>query len=307
MSPLSQETRFGLTLLAATRQAELAAPVLARATGVSPDEALERLARGPGLIGAGLRRRQAAQVAVLLGLLGLQVRVSAPNETVDPLPPRFDLALQVTGRNAARAAAPRLAAWLGRTETEILAGLARPGGVVLAGQTWDAVTRWRRRTRGMAGLQVLVSDPLQATYVLLPWETPAVPAQVPGLLRFLRRLGLARCPVTGAIATGLDLAMVRIVLKRYPGCGLVALNSHFQRFDLVLSVRQEPIRHELASFLAARTALPPTAFQCHEALAGLRIESALNLNDALAFQADYAAMGLDTRLRLVPERSDGPD
>jgi hypothetical protein len=63
-----------------------------------------------------------------------------------------------------------------------------------------------------------------------------------------------------------------------------------------------PVNRELACFLAARTALPPNAFARPGGLAGLQIEGALSRADALAFQADYAAIGLDTRLRLVLER-----
>jgi hypothetical protein len=80
---------------------------------------------------------------------------------------------------------------------------------------------------------------------------------------------------------------------------VVALNRDFQRFDLILAGAPGIERRELADFLAARSSLPPQAFARGEAQAGLRLECGLTRADALAFQADYAAIGIETRPHLV--------
>lgn len=303
---LSMTTDHVLALMAPAARADLAAPVLARSLGIAAGDAAGRLARGPGTLATGLSRTRASRAATMLGLLGLRVRVAEGGADVEPETVLFDVALQVADAGLRAGVAVRLARWLDMAPDAVVAGLGRPGGIVVTALDWTAVNGWRRRVRGMCGLQLLVSDPAGATFDLLPWDRPANPARLAPLLRFLRRLGLATCPLTGAVAAGIDRVMVRTVLRRFPDCGLVALNRDFQRFDLVLAGTPMPVRHELASFLAARTALPPQAFARPDRVAGLRIECSLCRADALAFQTDYAAIGLETRLRLVLERGDGP-
>lgn len=297
---------YGLALLAPAPRADLAAPVLAQLLDIPAAEALDRLAAGPGVLAAGLSRARAQRTAALLGVMGLRVRVDA-DSAAEAATPLFDVALQVADPALRGPAADRLSGWLDRPAAAIAAGFARPGGMVAEGLDWAAVCHLRRRVRAMTGVFLLVSDPAGATYDLIAWERPRNPARVQPLLALLRRLGLGGCTLTGAVAAGLDVPMVRAVLRRFPDCGLLALNRDFQRFDLVLAGSPVPVRGELADFLAARTALPPQTFALPDRTAGLRIECALSRADALAFQADYAAIGLETRLRLVLECGDGPD
>lgn len=299
---------YAVALLAPASRAELAAPVMARSLDIAPAEAMKRLDGGPGIVARGLSRVRARRMVTLLGLLGLRVAVQADAGDPPEVPgPQFDIALQVADAAARPGAARRIAGWLDQTPDGVAAGLARPGGLLVGRLDWAAVNLWRRRTRGLQGLLLLVSDPAVARYDLLPWDRPADPSRLGPLVRFLRRLGLATCPLTGAVATAVDRTTAAVVLRRFPDCGLVPLNRDFQRFDLVLAGTPLPVRNEMAGFLAARTALPPQAFVRPDRLAGLRIECMLSRADALAFQADYAAIGLETRLRLVLERGDGPD
>lgn len=299
---VSETREFGLALLAPAPSAELAAPVLAQMLDISAADAMDRLAAGPGILAAGLSRARARRAAALLGVMGLRVRVDAEVGLAVPL---FDVALQVADTALRETVAERLSGWLDRPAAAIAAGFARPCGLVVQGLDWTAVCHLRRRVRALSGLLLLVSDPDGATYDLIAWEPPRNPARVQPLLALLRRLGLGGCMVTGAVAAGLDRAMVRAVLRRFPDCGLLAMNRDFQRFDLVLAGAPMPVRGELADFLAARTALPPQTFAQPDRTAGLRIECALSRADALAFQADYAAIGLETRLRLVLASGDG--
>lgn len=306
-SRLSMTTGFGLALLGPAPRPELAAGVLAQALGIGEAEAAARLAGPPGPLAAGLGKTAAVRLALHLRLLGARVQVAAGPDSPPPPAPLFDIALQVRDPARLDAVARRLGGWLAVSAGAAVAGLGRPGGMIVAGLDWTAVEGWRRRVRGVAGLQLLVSDPSGATYDLLPWDRPAAGARLGPLLRFLRRLGLAPCPMTGAVAAGLDTAMVRAVLRRYPDCGLLALNRDFQRFDLVIAGATAPVQPELASFLATRTALSAQAFGAAGQTGDLRIECALSRADAMAFMADYAAIGVETRPRLVMERGDGPE
>ncbi len=305
VSRLSATDDFRLDLMASVALIDIAVPVVSRSLGIAEDVARDRLAKGPGRLATGLSRGRARRLATMLRLLGMPVRVSCGSDGDPDCTPTFDIALQVAEVGQRHAVASRLAARLHLPPATIATGLGRPGGLLRHGVGWPEVNDWRRRARGIGGLQVLVSDPLTARFDLLPWDRPANPLRLSPLLRFLRRLGLGTCPLTGAVAAGIDHATASLILRRYPDCGLVALNRDFQRFDLVLSRTPTPGQQELASFLATRTALPPGAFAGPDGLADLRIEGSLSRADALAFQADYAAIGLETRMRLVLERGDG--
>lgn len=304
---LSMTTGFGLVLQDPAPRPELAAGVLAQALGIGPAEAAARLASPPGPLAAGLGKAAALRLALHLRLLGVRVQVAAGRDAPAAPAPLFDIALQVRDPARLEAVARRLGGWLAVSADAAVAGLRRPGGMILAGLDRAAVEGWRRRVRGLAGLQLLVSDPAGATYDLLPWDRPADGARLGPLLQFLRRLGLPPCPMTGAVAAGLDTPTVRAVLRRYPDCGLVALNRDFQRFDLVIAGATKPVQPELASFLATRTALSAQAFGAAGLTGDLRIECALSRADAMAFMADYAAIGIETRPRLVTGRGDGPE
>lgn len=308
-SNLSITSDLALILVAPAPQPGLAVDLLAAHVGLPRGEALARLSGGPGVLATGLAQGRGRRLVTLLGLLGLRVRLAAAD--VGPVQRQapellFDLALQASRNHGQRAAAAeRLAPDLGLSPAAAVLAFARPGGLVLPGLNWAAVAAWRARTRGLVGVQVLVSDVQAAVHDLMPWDRPADPTSLGPLLRHLRRLGLAPCPLTGAIAAGLDARLAAHVLARFPQSGIVAMNRDFQRFDVELAGAPDPARHELAAFLATRTHLPVAAFARPGPAAGQRIETALSRADALAFQADYAAIGLETRLCLVLERSGG--
>jgi hypothetical protein len=305
VSRLSMTDDFRLDLMASVALIDLAVPVVSQALGLAEDVAYSRLAKGPGTLATGLRLGRARRLANMLRLLGLAVDITPGSAADFGGNTAFDLAMQVTETGQRHAIARRLAARLAMSPADVVDHLSRPGGLLRPGLTWAEVNDWRRWARGIGGLHILVSDPLTARFDLLPWDRPANPVHLAPLLRFLRRLGLGTCPLTGAVAACVNHATAALVLRRYPDCGLVALNRDFQRFDLVLVGAALPVQQELADFLATRTALPPHAFARPDRLEGLRIEGALSRADALAFQADYAAIGLETRLRLVLEREDG--
>jgi hypothetical protein len=293
---LTSDSRCTVLLLAPSTHMALAAETVAQCLHVPLAEARARLAEAPARLATDLPLGRARRLGTLLRLLGLRVEFLAENAAAAGAPHHFEVALQA-GSAEARAKLPPLVSALvaeGGIATLDLASCA-----VIEGLAWPTVSGLRRRIKGVAGLRLLVSDPQQASYDLIPIERPADPDSARDLARHLQRLGLGRCALTGAIGADLDATMRQMVMARFPRSGVVALNRDFQRFDLELTGAPDPGRRELADFLASRTNLPASSFAGRNAQAGLRIECGLTRADTLAFQADYAAIGIETRPRLV--------
>lgn len=292
---LKSNMRLAVLLQAPSPQMALAAETVAQFLHIPLHEAQARLADAPSRLAADLPAGRARRLGTLLRLLGLRVEILAADDPSEVKPHLFEVALQASGREARE----RLPGLLAALPTGCSASVNLPSFAVIEGLDWPAVAALRRTIKGVAGLRLLVSDPEQATYDLIPMERPSDPDSARALGRHLQRLGLGRCVMTGAIGAELDDTMRRLVLARFPHAGLIALNRDFQRFDLDLTGTPDPARRELTDFLATRTSLPASAFAAGQARAGLRIECGLTRADALAFQADYAAIGIETRPRLV--------
>ena len=293
---LTPDTRCTVVLLATSPQMALAADVMVQCLHIPVAEALARMAEAPTRLAVDLPKGRARRLGTLLRLLGLRIAILPGDAPVTEVPQCFEVALQASSAE-------------GRTRLATL--LATPGDiqgcvtielascVVLEGLDWPAVSALRRRIKGVADLRLLVSDPGQAHYDLIPFARPADPDSARALGQHLQRLGLSRCGMTGAIGADLDATMRRLVMARFPRAGVIALNRDFQRFDLVLIGTPDPARRELADFLSARTSLPPATFAGQVCPTDLRIECGLPRADTLAFQADYAAIGIETVPRLV--------
>ncbi len=260
-------TSFRVVLTAPSPQAELAAGVLARAAGLDPALAGQRLAGAPAVLCEGLAPGAARRLAALLRLFGLRVQTEAagfPEAEADE--PRFDVAVQ------AEPPVPGLPALLGISRAETAAGLREPGGLVMPGLDWAEVVALRQALDGRRGVRLVVSDPACATYDLYPRGRAPACAR---LVAQARRLGHGACALTGAVAAGLDRAARDHLLRRFPGAGVVAVNRDFQHFDLHLSA---PVG--APGFVAARSGP----------------ERALPRAEALRARADQAAAGVEARL-----------
>ncbi len=293
---VTTERRCTVLLQATSPQMALAADIVAQCLEIPLPEALARLADAPTQLAVNLPGGRAQRMGTLLHLLGLRVAIVAADAAAAEAPHQFEVALQACGPEAVEA----LATLMDKdADGPGIVTTTTPTLTVIEGLDWSAVSALRRRAKKLPGLRLLVSDPEQASYDLVPFGRPADPVSAAGLVRHLQRLGLARCTLTGAVGADLDITMRRLVLARYPHAGVIALNRDFQRFDLVLTGSPDPARRELADFLSARTSLPHAAFAGSNGRAGQRIECGLTRADTLAFQADYAAIGIETRPRLV--------
>lgn len=293
---LTDDSRCTVLLQAPSPQMALAADTVAQCLQISVPEALARLAEAPTRLAVNLPAGRARRLGTLLHLLGLRVAVVRGDAPSAEASHQFEVALQAIGPEGCTALATLIGAV---AEGQGIVTVDLPKCAVIEGLDWPAVSILRRRIKKVPGLRLLVSDPEQASYDLIPAGRPADPDSEGGLVGHLRRLGLARCALTGAVGANLDISMRRMVLARFPRSGVIALNRDFQRFDLILTGSPDPTRRELADFLSARTSLPHSAFAGSNSRAGLRIESGLTRADMLAFQADYAAIGIETRPRLV--------
>jgi hypothetical protein len=293
---LTADARCTVLLRAPAPQIALAVDTVAQFLHIPVDEAWSRLTEAPSRLAVDLPVGRARRLGTLLRLLGLRIEILAADAPAIGAPQRFEVALQAGATEARAALMTQVAALV---EAQGALTVSTPSCAVVEGLDWPAVSALRRRIKGKAGLRLLVSDPEQASYDLIPFGRPADPDSAHGLGRHLQRLGLVRCAMTGAVGADLDATMRRLVMARFPRAGVIALNRDFQRFDLLMTGTPDPARRELADFLSTRTSLPPSAFAGQDARAGLRIECGLTRADALAFQADYAAIGIETWPRLV--------
>ena len=298
---ISTCTKLRVVLDAASPRGLLAAEVLAAEAGLSLSEAVARLSDAPCELSAGTDPETAGRLVRSLRLFGLRVRTEPADAPRQRSVVRFDLSLQwARPPEACRAGVEAVAARLGRPVEAVAEGLSSPAGLMLPGLDWAAVGAWRQMLRGVPGLRLVVSDPEAALYDLLPSGRAADSLQAVALLLHLRRLGIAPCPVTGAVGGGLDHVMRDHVMGRFPQSGFAPVNRDFQRFDLLLTGVSGLDADDLDGFLRARGGLGSTREAEDDSAADpLRIECALGRTDALAFQSDYAAIGIETRLRLV--------
>jgi hypothetical protein len=300
---LTSDTPVTVMLQAPSPQMALAADITAQHLRISRQEALARLADAPARIASSLPVGKARRLCLLLRLLGLRVSMMPDNAHPAEVQGGYEVSLQANGADARL----RLRAMLSAMPMPVASAmLDMPSGVVIEGLDWSGVVTLRRRIKSEPGLRMMISDPQSASYDVIPWGRPADPASAIALTRHLRRLGVARCALTGAVGADLDAAMRTHVLSRFPEAGVIALNRDFQRFDLILTGAPDLPQRDLADFLAARAQVPHALLARPGAAPGLRIECALTRADTLAFQADYAAIGIETRPMLVLTREGDP-
>lgn len=296
---ISTCTQMRVVLDAASPRGLLAAEVLAAETGLTLAEAAARLTDAPCELHPAIAPEAARRLVRGLSLFGLRVRAEPADGPRQRPAIRFDLALQQARPDPCPRAVGLIAARLQRLPEEVAKDLALPTGLILERLDWASVTVWRQMLGDRTGLRLVVSDPQAATYDLLPSGGPADSLQAVALLLHLRRLGLGPCPLTGAVGAALDHVMRDHVMGRFPRSGFVPVNRDFQRFDLYLTGANGLDAQELDGFLRARAGFGGGPARAGEPPDPLRIECALGRCDALAFQSDYAAIGIETRLRLV--------
>lgn len=230
----------------------------------------------------------AKRVGAMLSALGLHVRL-------DDVPPDAPLSIGFRPEVWAKrdGLAEPLSQLLAMPAARVAAALTQPGGLVLPDLPRAEAERLRRATRRIRGLAATLSDPTDAISDLFVQGPPPAALQ-----HHLRLIGQQGDPVTGALAAGLDQRLCRHLMQRFPLPGLLFIDRAFQRFDILLTGAGRWVSSELADFLTGRTALPRARFETISPESPIRIEVGLTRGAARQFHADYAAMGLETRLAL---------
>lgn len=279
------QRRVRVTVVSAEQDALDALGILSEQLGLSADM-LPR--KAPFELDVHAPLGSARRLTAMLSALGLKVRL-------DETPPDAPVAMAIRPEIWASRddlVAP-LSAQIDMRPDAVATALSQPGGLILTGLSPTEAERLRRTLRRIRGLAVSLSDPATATYDLFALTPP--PA---ALLRHLRLLGQLGDPLTGALAAGLDQRLCRHLTKRFDMGGLLFLDRAFQRFDILLTGTGRWVSTELADFLTGRTALPRARFETISPDTPIRIELGLTRTAARHFHADYAALGLETRLVL---------
>lgn len=298
---LSSSSRLRLVLVSTGPNAHLAAGVLARHLGETPEAALARLSQAPSVLAEAIDPDLARNLADLLRSFGLRVRLDAlqgPAATVDL---SIQLAMPVRMARTIRIVAEQT----GLAAEDVALRLDRPGGVILTGLSRAEVDRMRVRLDRVPSLNIIESDPASAVYdVFLPDDHPDE-----ALADRLRMMGAEPDPITNAIAAGLDRALCDHLQRRVPDAGMLVLDRAFQRYDLYLARATGWVTQDLADFLVARTGLPRSRFEVLSERLPLRIELGLPHAAARQFRADYASIGLHTFLVLagLVQTADNPN
>lgn len=289
--PVTSSGQVRMTLLGASRWSTIAVGLISARLGLDRRAVARRLARQPSVLAEDVPLDLALPLLPTLAALGIVVRLEAPGT---PLPdPVVEMAIQTSGEPSAATIA-RLAALLRRSSGAVLAELAAPAGLVLSLRQGEAEAL-RLQLRREARLRLVVSTPERARYDL--FLRPGCSAN-PALATLLRRLGLAACPLSGAVGAAVDARTAALVVARH-GAILHAMNRDFQRFDLFLDGSSGLTRPELVDFLATRTSVRRESLLAPGHAGTLRLEAGLTRTAAVQFRADYAELGLETRIALV--------
>jgi hypothetical protein len=291
---LQTSQTFRIHVIAASPAAPLAILSIASILGIEPQQAADRLASLPTVLADAVAGPEARRLSAVLMAFGFRVRLdptSSSRPDVAAAEATRDVALQAIGCAGSEAPAARLSMLVDLPPEVVHAGLAQPHGLVIEGvpvTQAEALCRVFRRDRT---IRVLLSDPAVAIF-----DGFAVPESVVSTDE-LRRLGLARCRFSGAVASGMNSATARHLERRAKGSILV-LNRDFQRFDLVLTSVPNVPDSDVAGFLASRF-----GFGVGDAAVAQRVETDLPRRMAEQFATDYAAIGIEVRacLRGVSE------
>jgi hypothetical protein len=286
-------SNYRLRLSAPCPHAGGLAPVLARHLGLCSDEITARMQAGTGVLCDSLDLPRVRRLLPFLRALGLSVRAEKEGSGT------LNLALLPMPDVLPEDLAPRLAPVLELSAAATVQRLGVPGGLVLTGLTPADRDRLVAILRPLRGIRCVTSDPETARYGLFATSAPAATAPLGAVGADLRRLGLGRCGVSGALAQDLDRASGNWLMRRHPGQGLMLIDTAFQRFDLFLTGASNMSHNELADFLAPRLGIERTRLAGLSRAAPLRLEVALPLATLRQFATDYAAIGLATAARLV--------
>lgn len=280
------------TLLVRQMPAEmviLAASTLSRHLDISQSEAEAQLRSGSIKLDRTVDAASEDRLRALLAALGLSQRAGeAPFDQV--------LSLQMINPADQAYIAPKLAVLLQMDVAVVAHALQRPGGLIIETLSTDQAAHLRKQCRRHHGVRTAISHTNAICDLFLAGALPAGLGRE--LSRYLAVMGAAPCRFSGALAAGLSLRQTKQIRARFYGADLISLDRAFQRFDLFLTSIGDLDAQDVAAFLSTRSNLSGAMVECVTPLQPLQIEKSLTRAAAQQFQADYAAIGLQTCARL---------
>lgn len=300
--PLCGNASFGLYLGQPVTAAGAARALVAQHLGLDDADLGRRLAAPGEPTVQGLSRAEALRLRSLLLATGWPASIRPDSDRPDS-----DLSLQPAIWADSVRLAHRLVPLLGQDAATLHAGLLRPGGLVLAADDPRRPALTDQALRRLRGLIPVTSDPQTALHDIFP-ARPLSPTDRVAVLRRLHPFGTPASRTTGALAEGLTPALCARAMARLDPGMVIAVNRAFQRFELHLIGVTGWVGAELADFLALRTGQPRARFEVISPAEPVVLDTALTHAVARQFCADYAAIGLFTRLHLrgLPRDIDNP-
>jgi hypothetical protein len=285
---LKTRAMFRITVTAASPAAPLAIPFIAGKLGIEPARVAAQLASLPAVLAEALPDREARDLATMLSLIGLPVRLDPALSDRPVAAEAVDMAIHLAEGADRTAAVAALARVLGGAADP--AALDRASGLVLTGLAAAEQARIGRALTAAGGLRVTVSARSSAVYDLFAPRSPRLCAEI-------SRLGLGRCRLSGALAGALNLTTARRLLA-LAGPAAVLIDRAFQRHDLWLQAAPGLSRAELLAFLETRPGADRTLLRRTATGHALRLDADLARPMAARFIEDYAAIGIDARARM---------
>lgn len=299
---LRGDASYGLYLGAPASAAAAPHAMVASHLGIDADS-LHRHIDSPGSpILQGLSGTEATRLYHLLLATGWPASIQPERAR-----PTTDLSLQPAIWADCPRLARRLAPILDQDRDTVQADLHRPGGLVLSAGDPRRARLTDHALRPLRGLTVIASDPQTALHDLYPIRS-LPPRRRADIAQRLLPFGTPACSTTGALAEGLTTALRDLAMVRLDPEEVIAVNRAFQRFELHLIGVTGWVWSELADFLALRTGQPRARFEVISPADPIILDTALTHGVARQFCADYAAIGLFTRLHLrgLPRNIDNP-
>jgi len=284
-----------MSLLATSGHAGLAARMLTERLGLSPQYAESVLDQGYGLLSPRMRLSQARAVVPLLAALGLRVAL----QPVEALPPDefCDLSIRLLDNKFAPDLIDRLDKWMGLTCLDA-DSFNTACGLVLTDLPLPRAEALCRAVSQVPGVQAVMSENRTARYDLFA-QSPLSEQDEIDVKRHLRLLGAATGGFGDAIGSGLERPVMERVLARFANLDLAGVNQVFQRHELLIVGKGSLSLQEFADFLMTRPAAQWIPLRKLLEALPLRVEACLTRAAAKQFLADYSAIGIEAKTRLV--------
>lgn len=299
---LSGECSYGLYLGSPSLVGAAQRAVVARYLDLDPNSLHLCLASPQTPARQGLSHSDATRLRTLLQALGWPASIRPDTDQPDT-----DLSLQPAIWADHARLVQRLARMLDMDAGTVRDGLLGPGGLVLPAASPQRRLMSPTKLRHLRGLIHLSSDPLTARYDIFP-ARPLAKEQRAAILRQLRPFAASASALTGALAEGLPAILRDRAMAQLSPKDVIAVDRAFQRFELHLIGVSGWTNSELADFLSLRTGQPRARFEVISPAEPVVLDTALTHGVARQFCADYAAIGLFTRLHLrgLPQDIENP-